>query len=134
MPAPLRLGGEYDRAAGEWFGELREFLEREGISALSYEFRVSGDGPEGFCAVRGEANDVKRRAVVFEETHPCGELVDVDVTCPAGSAPGRRELGLPPRRCVVCGGEAVPCVRGRAHSAEELRAAVEGIAGRGTRA
>lgn len=131
MPAPLRLGGGYDRAAGEWFDELRGFLAREGLLVLSYEFRVSADGPEGFCAVRGEGNDVKRRAVAFEETHPCGALVDVDVTCPDGSAPGRRELGLPPRRCVVCGGEAVPCVRGRAHTAEELRSAVERIAERG---
>ncbi len=84
--------------------------------------------PEGFCTIRGVGKDVKRRAVAFEETHPCGELVDVDVTCPDGSVPGRRELGLPPRRCVVCGGEAVPCVRGRAHTAEELRSAVERIA------
>ena len=131
MPAALRLGGEYHRAAGEWFHELREFLAREGMCAISYEFRVSADGPEGFCAVRGEANDVKRCAVVFEETHPCGELVDADVTCPDGSAPGRRDLGFPPRRCVVCGGEAVPCVRGRTHTAEELRSAVERTAERG---
>ncbi len=130
MPAPLRLGGGYDRAAGEWFDELRGFLARGGLPVLSYEFRVSADGPEGFCAVRGEGNDVKRRAVAFEETHPCGSLVDVDVTFPDGSAPGRRELELPPRRCVVCGGEAVPCVRGRAHAAEELRDAVERLAGR----
>ena len=131
VPAPLRLSGEFDRAAGEWFDELRECLAQERMNALSYEFRVSADGPEGFCTVRGEGKDVKRRAVAFEETHPCGELVDVDVTCPDGSVPGRRELGLPPRRCVVCGGEAVPCVRGRAHTAEELRSAVERIAERG---
>lgn len=131
MPAPLRLGGGYDRAAGEWFDELRGFLARKGLPVLSYEFRVSADGPEGFCAVRGEGNDVKRRAVAFEETDPCGALVDVDVTCPDGSVPGRRELELPPRRCVVCGGEAAPCVTGRAHSAEELRTAVEHIAERG---
>ena len=74
MPAPLRLGGGYDRAAGEWFDELRGFLAREGLPVLSYEFRVSADGPEGFCAVRGEGNDVKRRAVAFEETDPCGAL------------------------------------------------------------
>lgn len=128
MPAPLRLGGEYDRTAGEWFDELRQFLAKEGMSAPSYDFYVSADGPEGFCTIRGVGKDVKRRAVAFEETHPCGELVDVDVTCPDGSVPGRRELGLPHRRCVVCGGEAVPCVRGRAHTAEELRSAVERIA------
>jgi len=128
MPASLRLGGEYDRKAGRWFDDLRNFLEHEGMHILSYEFSRSADGPEGFCTVRGNGADVKRRTVAFEESHPCGALVDADVMFPDTSVPGRLELELPSRRCMVCGGPALPCVTARAHSAEELRAAAERIA------
>ena len=56
----------------------------------------------------------------IEETHPLGRLFDLDVMGRDGVPVDRSEVGLPPRRCLLCGKGARECMRARTHSIEEL--------------
>lgn len=131
MPAALRLCGDYDQRGSRWFDSLRAFLAERGLSVLSYEFRTSADGPEGFCVVSGGSKDVKLAAITFEESFPWCALTDVDVTDRTGTVVSRETLNCRPRRCLVCNGAAIICASSQKHSPEEIREAVEFIANAG---
>ena len=77
-------------------------------------------GPEAFVAVDADAVELKRALVALEETHPLGRLFDLDVTGVDGASIGRAELGLAPRRCLLCDRPAKQCGRARTHPLEEL--------------
>ncbi|MCE1196322.1 triphosphoribosyl-dephospho-CoA synthase [bacterium] len=127
MPAALRTSGACLAEARELHADFAGALAALGAAVLEEEFRVGADGPESFFAVELSAEALKRAALSFEEEHPFGELADVDVMDSDGAPVGRAALGLPPRRCLVCGGDAAECVVGRRHSPEETAAAAERI-------
>ena len=94
-------------------------------------------GYEGYFIVDSRPVDAKRRAVTIEETHPLGRLFDLDVIIHAsldlpyfedGVRPiGRQELGLPQRKCLICGKPVRECMRTRSHTPEELITRIESI-------
>lgn len=129
MPAPLRTSGKFLAEARAMHADFAGRLAALGAAVLAEEFRVGADGPESYFAVRLAAADLKRAALAFEDEHPLGELADVDVMDADGSPLGRADLGLPPRRCLVCGADAGACVVRRNHAPEEVEAAVERIVG-----
>jgi holo-ACP synthase len=108
---------EVDRIAGErgWDAELA-YRETE-IT-----------GPEALFIVAADPESVKRATVDLEQSHPLGRLWDIDVATAAGGL-ARRDLGLPPRACLVCGEPAHACARSRAHAVVDLIAAIETLVG-----
>ena len=66
------------------------------------------------------AETLKSFCQAIEETSPVGRLYDLDVLTPEGEKLSRGVM----RPCLICGGPAFPCARSRAHSLEELDAAV----------
>ena len=80
-------------------------------------------GPEAFFRVVGDLAEVKRTTVAIENGHPWGRLIDLDVYG-STNAFSRAEIGVPPRRCLVCSEPAKVCGRAKAHTAEALRAAL----------
>jgi holo-ACP synthase len=108
--AALRALESLFRDAG-WRAEVRSHLHAE-------------TGPEAIVIVAADATAVKRGTVAIEEEHRLGRLFDLDVTGPNGGV-GRRDLGLPPRRCFVCDEPAHACARSRAHPLADLLAAMQ---------
>ena len=49
-----------------------------------------------------------------------GRVLDIDVIAPEGQL-SRLGMGLPPRRCLVCGESAKDCARAGRHDPSELR-------------
>lgn len=90
-------------------------------------------GYEGYFLLPMDPVSVKRIACQVEETHPLGRLMDLDVLSTQSAQNGeagmwmvdRGALGLPPRRCLLCGNEARYCMRAKTHSLEELLARME---------
>ena len=82
-------------------------------------------GPEAFVVIDANARAVKRAMVALEETHPLGRLFDLDVMAADGGSIGRADLGLSPRRCLLCDRPAKDCGRARAHPLDELLARME---------
>ena len=81
-------------------------------------------GPEGFFAVDMEASRLKALAAQIEETHPLGRLMDIDVIGVDFAPVSREALGLPQRRCLVCGRPGAACARSRAHGLDDLNARI----------
>lgn len=77
-------------------------------------------GPEAVFVVQGDAREIKRRLCALEDGCAMGRLLDIDVIGEDGGKIARTELGLPARKCLLCGQDAPVCARSRAHSAAEL--------------
>ena len=83
------------------------------------ELRDLETGYEGYFIVDMAPVDAKRLAVSLEEENPLGRLFDLDVITADGPL-SREELGLPSRKCLICGKPVRECMRTRAHSTDEL--------------
>ena len=90
-----------------------------------WEAKDLATGFEAYCMVKLGAEDVKRRCCEIEESHPLGRLFDMDVIGPGGVPVSRRQLGLEPRKCLICGNEARLCMRRHTHTQEELQARIK---------
>ncbi|CNE52648.1 MULTISPECIES: citrate lyase holo-[acyl-carrier protein] synthase [Yersinia] len=82
-------------------------------------------GCEGLIAVDLPAEQVKDAALLLELKHPQGRLWDIDVLDATGQILSRRDVGLPPRRCLLCHRPANVCGRAQTHSINELLAQME---------
>lgn len=103
---------------------LGDRLLREALPAgklLQDTRRGTAAGPEGFYAVDASPEELKAICVRLEEKTPGGRVFDLDVLRPDGSKVERRELGLPERKCLLCGEPAAVCGRSRNHSLTRLQ-------------
>jgi len=96
-------------------------LTNLGLSVLRGEEWLLNTGCEAFRLVQGSAAEVKRAMVGVEQSCPFGRLLDIDVLGPDRIPLSRTQLGLPGRRCLVCGEAAQVCGRSQRHSYEQLR-------------
>ncbi|PWM20984.1 MAG: citrate lyase holo-[acyl-carrier protein] synthase [Oscillospiraceae bacterium] len=83
-------------------------------------------GDEGYWLTDAPAGQVKRWMVEVEEFCGLGRLLDIDVLDRTGGI-SRQSLGLPARRCLICGGDARLCARGQLHPMKLLRQRTETI-------
>ena len=95
-------------------------LQNLGLSVLRAEEWLFDTGCEAFRLVRGSAAEVKRAMVGVEQSCPFGRLLDIDVLAPDCVPLSRTQLGLPGRRCLVCGEAAQVCGRSQRHSYQQL--------------
>lgn len=77
-------------------------------------------GPEAIYSVAMDAIELKLLCVEVEARHPLGRLWDIDVINKDGRPVSRSEIGLPPRRCLLCNAHAHICARSRIHGVNEL--------------
>lgn len=111
-------------------GEAGVAAVRETLQPLYEEIRDLGTGFEAFFIVAADRLAAKRRACRIEDTHPWGRLMDIDVLEADGESVrpiSRTAVGLPERRCLLCGRPARECMRARTHSPEALQEAVDAI-------
>lgn len=103
-----------------WLGEVfpdGQLLER-GDDAL---------GPYALFTLALPADEAKRLCLAIEDGDPAARLVDLDIYTADGVQLGRAELGLPPRRCLVCNEAAVDCMRARRHPLAEVLARTDDL-------
>ena len=112
-------------------------IARAGVAAVRLAFSPDYEelldletGYEGFFVLPLSAHASKRQAVTLEDSHPLGRLFDLDVCGLSGPAGqllplSREDLGLPPRRCLLCGEPARYCMRAHTHTQEDLIAQIE---------
>lgn len=105
---------------------FEEQLLREKLSVIYFEESDEVTGCEGIFVVDGNEYLLKQMVSEIEEGSMAGRLFDFDVLVEADAedqkaANGlrkleRSEIGLPKRRCLICGGPAKECARSRAHA------------------
>lgn len=93
-----------------------EFLRE--ISSMEHLTLVSGH--EIWLTLSCAAEEAKRRAVGIEETHMLGRLFDIDVILPDVRPLGRHDIGMSPRKCILCDNEARLCMRLRRHAPSDV--------------
>ena len=83
---------------------------------------VDDGGHHALYLLDGDARDWKKRVIALENRAPLSRLWDIDIIDRDGKTISRRDLGLPPRRCLICDDDAKSCARARRHSIDELQA------------
>ena len=116
IPGPIKNNGLI--ASGYRLGrrQLLDVFRSCGIRVLHREEISEVTGCEGFFAVAGAPETVKKLTVRLEEVSAFGRLLDIDVLNPEGEKLSR-PMG---RKCLICGKPASLCGPTRAHSAGEL--------------
>ncbi|MBR1927981.1 MAG: citrate lyase holo-[Bacteroidales bacterium] len=120
-------------------------IARAGVDAVKEAFKPVFEeqrdletGFEAFFVVDVPLLDAKRICCRIEDTHPLGRLMDIDVITSMSSTTltlsgplvmplGREELGLQPRRCLLCDSPAKECIRARTHTVGELMSKIDEI-------
>lgn len=115
--SPL-IGSGYDLGKRLLLGQL----DVAGVAVSDFEEVREKTGNECILLVDAEPLAVKAITAELEDHAPIGRLFDMDVLRPDGSKVERQELGLPGRRCLLCGESAQVCARSRKHSVAELQA------------
>ena len=77
-------------------------------------------GYETYALVHVSPLEAKRMACAIEDSHPLGRLFDMDIIDNQVQPVSRHEVGLPPRRCLLCDNEARFCMRNHTHTMQEL--------------
>lgn len=120
----LNIPGEEKSPEGA--GELFEWGMKELFAALDdARLMLRNDdrfGPFAILSSGADPLQAKATAVSLESTVPAARLLDIDVYDHVWNQIGRREVGLPPRSCLLCPEAAADCIRLRRHDYRWLKA------------
>jgi holo-ACP synthase CitX len=106
--------------AEAFFSWMSGRVARQFPSAVKLAASRDALGPYLILGLAGDPVSLKRECVELETAHPSARLIDLDVYTPAGEQVGRSLLGLPARRCLICDGRAVDCMRAQRHDLAEV--------------
>lgn len=104
-----------------------------GVRVLHFEEIHEKTGNEAIFVLDKDPLAVKKLTEEIEDHTTAGRLFDMDVLCPDGRKVDRQELGLPGRKCLICGGPAQACARSRTHTVAQLQEKTQEILSRAIR-
>ena len=107
-----------------------EVIATIGRKSWPFEILWSDDlptGSEALFQVDCGAVMLKHAMVQLEDSHPLGRLWDLDIHDVKGLALSRKDIGDPPRRCLLCDDTARACGRSRKHTLDDLWIAIEAL-------
>lgn len=111
-----------------------ERIHKAGVAAIhgalaghiaEWTVRDPVTGPEAFFLCALDPIQLKLRMCELEEAHTLGRLFDIDVLTAPGVTVSRESLGLPARKCLLCGQDGAACARSRAHPLPALLAEID---------
>ncbi|MDO5088207.1 MAG: citrate lyase holo-[acyl-carrier protein] synthase [Leptotrichiaceae bacterium] len=97
--------------------EIGKLFEKDIIFTESFR---NAEGKFFFYILNGDAYNIKKSAVILEESHELGRCADIDVHTSQGNLLSRKDIGNSFRKCFLCNDRAHNCVRSMKHSYEEL--------------
>ncbi|CAM2761950.1 citrate lyase holo-[acyl-carrier protein] synthase [Erysipelothrix tonsillarum] len=109
IPGPIKNTPDYQWAFRQGMNCLT------GIAECYLEEITNLTGPEAYLISNQDAETVKKQMVLIEDEHPLGRLFDLDVV-----SVNRQDLGLSPRKCLLCDQDAHACSRSRNHTLETV--------------
>lgn len=122
IPGPIKDRPQY-REVMEW--GMMKLLSVFGDRVCYHETRFLKTGIEGYiCLVDINPHQVKNLAIGVENMEKRGRLLDIDVLTNEGGV-SRSEMGMPPRKCLLCDEDAKACARSQKHSIKELLVKVD---------
>jgi len=118
IAGPIKVTPDIERAFSWGKERVRAILAGSRVMLQSETHEKTG--AEAFFVVQGEAREIKRRVCALEDGCAMGRLLDIDVIAQDGKKISRTEIGLPCRKCLLCGQDAPVCARSRAHTVAQL--------------
>lgn len=100
---------------------LKGQLSANKILCLHFDEINEPTGCEAYFVLDASPLTLKKITADLEDSSNLGRLFDMDVLKENGEKVGREELGLSPRRCLICDNSARICGRSRAHKVAELQ-------------
>ncbi|MFH5835147.1 citrate lyase holo-[acyl-carrier protein] synthase [Proteiniclasticum sp. C24MP] len=97
---------------------LYEEVRRQ-YNPVHEEILQDAEGLIYLLLLKESPEDVKRKALSLEESHPLGRLIDMDVR-DEEKIWSRRDFSIPGRKCYLCEDLAVHCVRSQKHPLEDV--------------
>lgn len=110
----------FDRA----WDRVHKILIDKGTRCVHQSVRRRLSGDEGYLLIDAPAERVKAWMVGIEETDALGRLYDLDVSSQKMGTLHREDLGMDPRACLICGGNAATCRRSGCHDGAEVRTTI----------
>lgn len=120
IPGPVKIlpgTEEFFRRGSE---SVRQALKQASVPVLFETELREHTGLELFLCADAEPEVLKQITSSLEEVTAGGRLYDIDIIRTDKSKVSREEIGLPGRRCLLCGEPAHACSRSRKHTVEEL--------------
>lgn len=128
IPGPIKNNDQLHRGFNHGLLSLIQLLQATNAAVKLVAQWDKPTGNEAFLTVSGALETAKRQAVAFEDQDAFGRLFDVDVFGHGQStALSRTKLGLPVRKCFICGRPAKACARSRRHSISELQVKISQV-------
>jgi holo-ACP synthase CitX len=121
IPGPCKQSAYFDRVH-----EIGLHMLLLALPVVNYNKLCLPTGSEALLACAKDARRLKMLTVSFEQHHPLGRLFDMDVLDGDGEHLSRRDLGLPPRQCLLCREDAAVCARNQTHSITVLLKQITG--------
>lgn len=128
IPGPIKYNSLIKQIFDEGLKSLKQVLGESSIEVVHEKTIYENSGPEYFAVFNGSSRVIKKLTTNIEETHPLGRLYDFDVLDDQGKQISREELGIGPRKCLLCENNAFVCGRSRIHEISALTAKIESMA------
>lgn len=121
MPGPVKYNDASVFIHAQGVKAIRDFAEKVGIRCEHEQIIVKNTGIEGYFLFDFPSIAMKEKTCEIEDHHPLGRLFDMDVFESDKKPISRNQIGLPRRKCLLCGKEGVYCSRNKTHSVLELQ-------------
>lgn len=135
IPGPVKVSEEYRHVFEEGRMEIKREIAKQGFEIMEEESMDLFTGYEYYMSVKTDAAELKKIMAELEEKSYFGRLFDIDIIDEDGTKISRTDVGMPPRKCLICSREAHICSRSRAHSVEDMlrhiHRMIEGSGGKG---
>ena len=104
--------------------KIKKLLEENKIKILFEEYENLITGMEYIGVLEGNGREIKKLMMEVEEESLGGRLLDLDVYDKDFSQISRSSLGLPERKCIICGKTARTCIKEERHKYADRKSVV----------
>lgn len=120
MVGPVKYSPELHQIFDEGLSAFRENLKSNALTITFEKLIYENSGPEFFAVIDAAPALIKMQTIALENDHPLGRIFDFDVLNVQGEQLSRVDLGMGPRKCLICQEDALVCSRSRNHGLEAL--------------
>ncbi|QQE46424.1 2'-(5''-triphosphoribosyl)-3'-dephospho-CoA:apo-citrate lyase [Peptoniphilus harei] len=111
----------------KYIEKIKKLLEENKIKILFEDYEDLITGMEYIGVLEGNGREIKKLMIEMEEESLGGRLLDLDIYDKDFSQISRSSLGLPERKCIICGDTARTCIKEERHDLKELEDKVREI-------
>lgn len=120
IPGPVKISDAYREVFEKGILNIKDKIFEKGFISVEEKTIDLFTGYEFYMSVKGDIAELKKAMTEIEEENRLGRLFDIDVIGLDGKKISRLEVGMQPRKCLICENPSHVCSRSRAHSVEEM--------------